>query len=164
MNLREICFDYVLKECKEHYNTCKGCSLLCGDNQCAYSIMLNFVMAKNAQKNKVEPKKRGKMKAWIATDDWSGISVIVFAETAGKAKSTVLYCDGFEDYDYIDLRVRREPKADNQYRGHNVMSPQDDEDCIFLVRDLGWYCSDGCDNPEDCPAHQWCAMCESEME
>lgn len=50
-----------------------------------------------------------KIKAYIVSDKWLEYSVVVFAETSGKAKSDALYYDEFSntDSEYIDLRAKR---------------------------------------------------------
>lgn len=37
-----------------------------------------------------------RMKAYIATDEWNGVSLVVFAETRAKAKEILLHTDEFD--------------------------------------------------------------------
>lgn len=52
------------------------------------------------------------IKAYIVSDKWNENSVVVFAETGGKAKSEALYKDDFSNYEYIELRTKRMEKWD----------------------------------------------------
>ena len=55
------------------------------------------------------------MKAWLVNrnDEWC--SIVVFAETRGKAKSYALRTESFEDVDYCELDVRRVKQMDKYY-------------------------------------------------
>lgn len=99
------------------------------------------------------------MKAWYVTDnDCSGGTVVVFAETRGKAASWALrYDDTFEDLDFTDLYVRRFKDYDKFYSGKRIVDFWNDlEDRIRLVRDFGWSCQEADFYCEKCPASKWC--------
>ena len=91
-----------------------------------------------------------KMKAWRGVNVYEGYAVIVFAETRGKAKVEVMHSDGFEDTDFVDIVVYREPKADKVYDGRKELDWYNTIDRIFMVRELGFYCSDDVFDFEDC--------------
>lgn len=62
---------------------------------------------------------------------WGDMGEIVFAETAGKAKSKVVGSDGFEDASFTDLDCKRAKYADNH---------ENDSQLNFdlLLIDNGW--------------------------
>lgn len=81
------------------------------------------------------------MKAYLASTDWSDYALIVFAETAGKARQAALGEDEVEDASYTEIRVRRKPEFDKLYKqGKRRLDWEIDEDRIALVRDGGFYC------------------------
>lgn len=101
------------------------------------------------------------MKAWIVNDlpDCEYVA-IVFAETAGKAKS---YCsehdDIIGDVDFIHVSARRCKEADKYFRGVQQMDWDDDDDRVLMVKELGFYCNDEVFDPEcckECPATRYC--------
>ena len=98
------------------------------------------------------------MKAWIVSDNSGECgSIIVFAETRGKAKHYALRQDEFDGCEYTDLWARRFKDFDNKYHGHAEADWYDPETRITLVRDYGWTCIDyECYYCENCPAKQWC--------
>ena len=56
----------------------------------------------------MEIRKMGKLKAYIVNDKWNDAgSIVVWAETSGKAKSNALYNDVFDGYEYTELRTKR---------------------------------------------------------
>ena len=56
----------------------------------------------------MEIRKMGKLKAYIVEDKWNSAgSIVVWAETRGKAKSNALYNDVFDSCEYTDLRTTR---------------------------------------------------------
>lgn len=112
-------------------------------------------------------KKARKMKAWRVFDKYCECGTeIVFAETAGKAKSICLHDDNFGDYEYTELCARRFQEYDKYYDGnHKVNFWEDEEHRIILVRDFGWSCIDGIDTYcDDCPAKEWCEFWEEVSE
>lgn len=103
------------------------------------------------------------MKAWIVFADDVSISEVVFAETAGTAKTYALvWCDEFEWSAYTELHARRLKKADHLWNGRDKMEWENEEDRIFLVKECGWSCDTDYWMPDtvckDCPAAQWCAQ------
>lgn len=79
------------------------------------------------------------MKAYTCTNDETGVGVVVFAETRGKAKAIIIHLDEFDYYTFTELRVYREPRLDSQYQGYSVMDWYNAHDRMALVS-LGWYC------------------------
>ena len=83
------------------------------------------------------------MKAWNVTDrnGYAYYSVIVFAETRGKAKSSAIGTDEFPkcDWDFTELRARREPALDGAYRGAWRMEWDNDKDRLAMVRWGGYH-------------------------
>lgn len=82
------------------------------------------------------------MKAWQANSEYSEGSVVVFAETAGKAKQIALKTDELCDERYVDIRVNRLPKIDRFYKeGKTIVDWNEDEDIrLELVKEYNWYC------------------------
>ena len=101
---------------------------------------------------------QNKMKAWIVSPKGQYYADVIFAETRNKAKALAKYCDGFEDTEYIDIDIRRVPKADKLYKGQFGLDWYNDEDRIFLVKELGFGCVDYFDADEcvDCSAKEYC--------
>jgi hypothetical protein len=80
------------------------------------------------------------MKAWSVTvDPDEGSSIIVWAETRGKAKTKAMRETDY-DMDFIDIRPLRAKWAD----GYGDMDNIPIED--FLENGWGWFCSE-CDCP-----------------
>ena len=105
------------------------------------------------------------IKAWHATDWYKEYSVVIFAETRGKAHYLATKSDAFEDSEWNDIRVIRLPQMDKMYRGNTEMDWDSAEDRIALVKD-GWYCNDDyVDYEKDCPscpAAQFCDIFKEE--
>ena len=82
------------------------------------------------------------MKAWEVTSSYNdGESYIVFAETAGKARSFVLGREGFEGLSFPYIKANRLESADKYYKeGKTHLSWQDPKDRIILARDYDWVC------------------------
>lgn len=101
------------------------------------------------------------MKAWSAVEDYEGYEVIIFAETAGKAKAIAKANNLFENYKFTEIKVRRCPTADKAYRGEEFLDfAYNETDRLFAVTNLGWYCDDESFDPDgDCPkccAREFC--------
>lgn len=80
-----------------------------------------------------------KLKAYIVSDKWNDAgSIIVWAETSGKAKAAALYRDELDGVDYIDIRVNRAPDFDKYAESKKVP--------IQELLNIGWwfYCSGLC--------------------
>ena len=99
------------------------------------------------------------MKAWFVAK-YDGRCIVVFADTAGKAKADALYEDGFENETFTSLRVRRVSKLD----GMENCEPKDnywlnDDIRLILVRDYGWWCEEPImDDCSKCVAHEYCPI------
>ena len=107
------------------------------------------------------------MKAWQANSEYSEGSVVVFAETAGKAKQTALRTDELCDEKYVDIRVNRLPKIDRFYEeGKTIVDWNEDEDIrLELVKEYNWFCLEPLvELCEVCPAAEYCnySMLEGE--
>ena len=94
------------------------------------------------------------MKAWCVTDreGYSDYSVIVFAETRGKAIARALGTDEFpeRDWEFTELIARRKPVLDSSYRGLSEMDWDNDSDRLAMVRFGGYRCDDDSFDPDDC--------------
>ena len=100
------------------------------------------------------------MKAWRISDKFGEYgTVIVFADTAGKAKQLCLGDDTFDDCDWTDLRARRFKAYDCYYDGKAVVDFwRDAEHRVRLVKDFGWSCMEVIESYcKDCSARHWCS-------
>lgn len=94
------------------------------------------------------------MKAWIAYEkgrEENG-SIVVFAETASKARANALHfywrnSDG--EVEYMEIRVNRYKVADALYNGCGYMDFDDPIDRRKLC-ELGWQCSEDYFDPDYC--------------
>lgn len=101
------------------------------------------------------------MKAYEARNKWgySDYTTVVFAETAGKAKSIAMSSEACEGCDFIDIEVFRVQQLDKYYKkGKQEMDWFNEKDRIALVKDCGFICSREVINPdcENCSAKKWC--------
>ena len=83
--------------------------------------------------------KKGKLKAYIVTNKWGDIgSIVIWAESSGKAKAAALYKDELDGTDYIDIRVNRAPDFDKYAESKQVP--------IQELLNIGWWfrCSGLC--------------------
>ena len=108
------------------------------------------------------------MKAYKISDlkGYCEYSIVVFAETSGKAKSIAIHTDAFNDYDYTEISARRVPALDKYYRGLDEMDWYDNADRIAMVKEAGFRCDPETWEEEDClrcPAKEWCEVGECEM-
>lgn len=110
------------------------------------------------------------MKAYLVSDrnGDEGYSLVVFAETAGKAKAYAVGVDEFCDYGFTGLRAIRKPMLDKYYKGKDEMNWFDPKDRIAMVRYADFECSDeisfvDCEC-EECPAKKWCGRYETYRE
>ena len=110
------------------------------------------------------------MKAYSVTDrnGDSGFSIIVFAETAGKAKAYGARHDDFDSFDFTEIRVNRCKALDKFYDGRLEMDWMEDSDRTAMVRYANYECSFEVLHPEcetgECPAKAWCGRYEREHE
>jgi hypothetical protein len=96
------------------------------------------------------------MKAWKVGIKDELCSTIVFAETAGKAKSLALSTDLCEDAEFIEIYCHRKPEADKAYKeGKRELDWYNDEDMLFMVKELGYRCLDPFEC-EECIAKDFC--------
>ena len=106
------------------------------------------------------------IKAYSASDrnGDSGYSIVVFAETAGKAKAYAASNEAFDEYDFTEIRVNRIKELDGFYKGKREMDWMDDDDRVAMVRYANYECSCEVWHPEcehgECPAQQWCGRYE----
>lgn len=107
------------------------------------------------------------MKAYRVTDreGYSEFSVIVFAESAGKAKAAALGTDEFPmgDWSFTDMSARRVPELDPFYRGKYRMEWEDMEDRVVMVRYAHCYCHPDyvdLNDCKECKATEWCEQYE----
>lgn len=94
------------------------------------------------------------MKAYVVSDrqGYAEYTVIVFAESRGKAVVATLGTDEFpsEDWSYTELRAIRKPEFDKHYKGNYRMDWDNPEDRLAMVRDGGYYCNEDAFEPDDC--------------
>lgn len=91
-----------------------------------------------------------------------GYNYIVFAETRGKAAVVAKnHTEGaFDDYEFTELRVLREPLLDQFYTGKNTLDWLDDADRTLMVQYAGFSCGYDYDpEPDECEScggKPWC--------
>lgn len=92
------------------------------------------------------------MKAYRVTDKeyYLPYTIIVFAESRGKAISYALGQDGFEDLDFTEISATRAKWADKYYRGKHEMDWDNPDDRLAMVVDGGFRCCDDGFDPDDC--------------
>lgn len=84
-------------------------------------------------------------------------TAIVFAETAGKAKTTALATENFWGSDFLDVEVHRQPGADQFYTpGKTEMDWCDPQDRINMVKYFGFTCLEHVEECHFCPAKEFC--------
>ena len=99
------------------------------------------------------------MKAWIVTNKNDNFgSVVVYAETRGKAMAQALCADGFEDCIWTDLYARRFKEFDKYYKE----GLDEEEIKMILVKDYGWTCYETSPECETCKARQYCCKWEAQ--
>lgn len=110
------------------------------------------------------------MKAYSVSDrnGDEGYSLVVFAETAGKAKAYAVGVDEFCDYGFTGLRAIRKPMLDKYYKSKVEMDWFDPTDRVAMVRYADFECSSemsfvDCEC-EECSAKKWCGRYEREMD
>ena len=97
------------------------------------------------------------MKAWNVHQKYGDATAIVFAETAGKAKTTALATENFWGSDFLDVEVHRQPGADQFYKpGKTEMDWCDPQDRINMVKYLGFTCLEHVEDCHFCPAKEFC--------
>lgn len=95
------------------------------------------------------------MKAWKVNSEYSECSVVVFAETAGKAKQIALKTDELCEERYVDIKVNRLPKIDRFYKEGKAIVDFEDEDIrLELVKEYNWACLE--------PTYRECSVCLAE--
>lgn len=108
------------------------------------------------------------MKAYGVHDkNWySDYTVIVFAETVGRAKSIALGTDEYPypDWQYIELMAWRIPVLDECYRGHSIMDWYDDKDRYDLVTKWKTWCGSEYYDERDCELCCAKDVCEGRKE
>ena len=103
------------------------------------------------------------MKAWKVCDrnGYSPYSVVVFAETRGKAVSNAYGSDEFDkyDWDFTQLKATRIPQLDKYYRGYTRMDWDNMEERVAMVKEAGYQCDDDyadLDECKNCDAKEYC--------
>ena len=101
------------------------------------------------------------MKAYIASTKYENYMTIVFAETAGQARSIAMHTDACCDAEFTDIEVRRYSKADNQYDGSSELDWFNPKHRLFMVSECGFSCVEAdyadcksCIAKEKCEAYQ----------
>ena len=107
-----------------------------------------------------------KMKAYIASDrnGDEGTCIVVFAETAGKAKAYTAGTDTFCDYGFTGIRVERNVSLDRFYHGNPEMDWFDQKDRMAMVHYANMECSSEMSDAEcrceECDSRKWCGRYE----
>ena len=85
-------------------------------------------------------------------------ATVVFAETAGKAKSIAMTTEACMDTDFCNIEVRRVPSIDRYYKeGKSELDWFNPQDRIVLVKELGFFCENiELDKCEHCSAKDYC--------
>ena len=110
------------------------------------------------------------MKAYIVSDrnGDKGTCLVVFTETAGKAKAYGAHSEEFCDYGFTGIRANRCRELDRFYKGRSEMDWYDDEDRAAMVQYANFYCSYEYDPAdlecEECPGNKWCRRYERRHE
>lgn len=110
------------------------------------------------------------MKAYDIRNKYDGvITEVIFAETAGKAKSYALaHCEYFEGCCFCDLDASRNPQIDKYYTdGKLKMDWFNQKDRLALVKECGFECDDECFDSgecEKCIAKKYCDRYEVYLE
>lgn len=90
-------------------------------------------------------------------------SVVIFAETAGKAISLALHTEEFcyINWDFTELKAVRIKSLDPFYRGNWWMDWDNDEDRVAMVKEAGFICDLDYAELQDCKeckAREWCSQ------
>lgn len=97
-----------------------------------------------------------------------GCTLVVFAETVGKAKAYAAGTAEFCDYGFTGIRAIRQPMLDKYYKGESEMDWYDPKDRVAMVRYANFECSSEMSfaecNCESCPAKKWCGRYEFAMD
>ena len=111
------------------------------------------------------------MKAYVVNDreGYSLYSVIVFAESRGKAIASALGTDEFpyNDWEYTELRAVRKPEFDKNYKGRRYMDWDDPDDRLAMVKDGGYYCEEDFFDPDECAkctGREYCSRYEEYLD
>lgn len=106
-----------------------------------------------------------KLKAYKVSPKYDFYSEVIFAETAGQAKSFALSMDSCSEYSFTELEVRRMPNLDKYYKeGKRYFEWDNPQDRVVLVKEAGFVCDDETYEYEDCevcPAKKYCDKCSN---
>ena len=103
------------------------------------------------------------MKAWQVYSYFTDNSTIVFAETAGKAKSIAWrYNLFYDDYtDFMDIYCQRRKEGDKFYNGKSFLDWECREDRLLLVKEFGFTCIEELYDERECAycvAKKFCSL------
>jgi hypothetical protein len=103
--------------------------------------------------------------AFVVTADHCEASILVFANKRSAAKSFARYTPWLCDFDWIDLRCRREPSVDKHSDEFGAGAFEcDNEAQQRIMRELGWYEIDmALDECAECGLYEWSSLPESEL-
>lgn len=105
------------------------------------------------------------LRAFVVSADHSDGSVIVFAKKRSRAKSLASKADCFCDFEFTELRCRREPDIDKYAEKFGEVAitgySRNEQE---LMRDLGWFELDGGGCCDECGMHEWSGIPESMLE
>lgn len=105
------------------------------------------------------------MKCYKVSENNSGYAMVLFAESASKARY-VAFCyhdEHFEDF-IKSVTVSRVKAGDQEFRNHTVMDWMDGKDRLFLVKELDWSCTDDTDlDCGECVAKCYCPRMDAQI-
>lgn len=102
--------------------------------------------------------------AFVVTNRSEEVSLLVWEFSASAARTRAHRSDWFEYDDWIDLRVRREPKADGLRDHPSCIGEQPTSDEFRLMRNLFWREVDGAEEPcKRCEKLPWHDIPESAL-
>ena len=106
------------------------------------------------------------MKAWKVYSEVEYCSMIIFAETKGKAASYALSMEEFENSRFTEIEVRREEKADKYYtEGKLYMDWENPQDREILYDEFNYRCEFVDDFfCNECPIKEWCEDYQNTLE
>ena len=105
-----------------------------------------------------------KLKAYVLSTEWRDDGAeIVFAETRNKARAMHNHSPwSLAGSEYIEIKAKREPRADKYCRGVAEMLNGYEERTQRIMRELGWDClkASSC---EECGNSEWELISETHL-
>jgi hypothetical protein len=105
------------------------------------------------------------VKAWKVQEKDGEVAVIVFTDTASRAKGIARCSSWFDFAEWCDIRATRLPEADHLAKepGNSLMDGSTPEEQRFM-RSIGWHEVDGAwEECARCKLHEWQDLPESRL-